>query len=162
MYFNLTTSLCPVYLRIWYTEEMYVQRSCSGNSAPCPLHDAQTCHSSTADDVGHVIADDKDRDVAQVELHNREAEITTDGRLAEGTVMIIKEPYLKAMPDGEYTIRVDHVSEIVFRPILPSSCMDTGPSANDWKVAGNEKFVKGKYYLAKTESCVLFPGDSPV
>lgn len=48
-----------------------------------------------------VIAEDKDRDVAQLELHNQEAEITTDGRLSERTVMIIKDPYLKGMPDGE-------------------------------------------------------------
>ncbi|BCS19481.1 uncharacterized protein APUU_12309A [Aspergillus puulaauensis] len=52
------------------------------------------------------------------------------------------------MPDDEYTIRVDHVSDILFLPIPPSSCMDTGSSPNDWKGAGNEKFIQGKYYLA--------------
>lgn len=66
-----------------------------------------------------VIAEDEDRDVVQLELHNQETEITTDSRLAEGTVMIIKEPYLKAMPDGEYTILLDHVPDIVLLPIPP-------------------------------------------
>lgn len=103
-----------------------------------------------------LIVEDEEKDVVQLSLYNQDVHLTGDGRLAQGTVMVVKEPYLKVVADGNYAIRVDHLSDIIFvpehDPILPLSwrpkVMDADASANDWKVVGNDKFSQGKYHQA--------------
>ena len=103
-----------------------------------------------------LVVEDEEGDVVQLALYNQEAGLTSDGRLVRGTVMVVKEPYLKVVADGNYAIRVDHLSDITFvpgyHPIMPlawrAKVMDTEVPANDWKVAGNDNFNQGKYYLA--------------
>lgn len=63
-----------------------------------------------------VIVEDEEENVLMLQLYNQEKELSTNGRPIEGTVMIVKEPYLKVMSDGNYGIRVDHLSDVRFIP----------------------------------------------
>lgn len=59
-----------------------------------------------------LVVKDEEGDVVQLALYNQEAEFTSDGRLSPGAVMVVKEPYLKVVANGNYDIRVDHLSDI--------------------------------------------------
>lgn len=68
---------------------------------------------------------------------------------------MVKEPYLKVMSDGDYGIRVDHLSDIMFIPkfdkLVPSlwrSERGSEGSAYDWKIMGNDFFSKSGYHFA--------------
>lgn len=58
------------------------------------------------------IVEDENRDVLMLQWYHQEEEYerTAEEILGEGTVVIVKEPYLKLMSDGDYGIRVDHIS----------------------------------------------------
>ncbi|KAL2866146.1 TPR domain protein [Aspergillus lucknowensis] len=101
------------------------------------------------------VVEDERGDVLMLQLYNQEKDISTNGRLVEGTTILVKEPYLKIMADENYGIRVDHLSDIRFLPshdpLVPSSWggqhgMDT--TANCCKTKGNNHFNKAEYYLA--------------
>jgi hypothetical protein len=62
------------------------------------------------------VVGDERGDVLMLELYNQKKDISTDGRLVEGTTILVKEPYLKIMADENYGIRVDHLSDIRFLP----------------------------------------------
>jgi hypothetical protein len=101
------------------------------------------------------VVEDQRGDVLMLQLYNQEAGLTTDGRLLEGTVIIIKEPYLKMMADGDYGLRVDHLSDIRLipehDPLVPSvwrSRSQHHTSAIHWKTRGNDFFNQSAYYLA--------------
>ncbi|KAL2810626.1 hypothetical protein BJX63DRAFT_444568 [Aspergillus granulosus] len=101
------------------------------------------------------VVEDEGGDVLVLQLYNQEKELSTDGRLVEGTAILVKEPYLKIMADENYGIRVDHLSDIRILPshdpLVPLSWggrrgMD--PTASYCKAKGNDHFNKGQYYLA--------------
>ncbi|KAE8381346.1 hypothetical protein BDV26DRAFT_278907 [Aspergillus bertholletiae] len=101
------------------------------------------------------VVEDEGGDVLMLQLYNQEKALTADGRLVKGTVMLIKEPYLKIMADGDCGLRVDHLSDIRFIPDydqLVPSVWRGGPkghtSADIWKITGNDYFKKASYYLA--------------
>ncbi|KAF4170832.1 hypothetical protein CNMCM8694_005645 [Aspergillus lentulus] len=89
-----------------------------------------------------VIVEDEEGDVLMLQLYNQEEGLSAQGRLIEGTVIIVEEPYLKAMSDGDYGIRVDHLPDVRFIPdhgiLIPSSwrrqLMENDASANYWKL----------------------------
>lgn len=64
------------------------------------------------------IVEDENRDVLMLQLYyqEKENERTAEDILKEGTVLIVKEPYLKMMSDGDYGIRIDHLSDIIYLP----------------------------------------------
>ncbi|KAL4816959.1 hypothetical protein BDW67DRAFT_175224 [Aspergillus spinulosporus] len=103
-----------------------------------------------------VIVEDEASDVLLLQLYNQEEKLEKDGRLVEGTVVLVKEPYLKVMADGNYGIRVDHLSDVKFLsehdeqvPLAwRQKVMEVNISANDWKLKGNKWFYKGSYKLA--------------
>jgi hypothetical protein len=103
-----------------------------------------------------VIVEDEEGDVLMLQLYNQEEKLSTKGRLIEGTVIIVKEPYLKVMSDGDYGIRVDHLPDVRFIPdhdtLIPSSwrrqLMENDTSANYWKLKGNDCFNKANYHVA--------------
>ncbi|EAW24582.1 TPR domain protein [Aspergillus fischeri NRRL 181] len=103
-----------------------------------------------------VIVEDEEGDVLMLQLYNQEEGLSAQGRLIEGTVIIVKEPYLKAMSDGDYGIRVDHLPDVRFIPdhdtLIPSSwrrqLMENDASANYWKLKGNDCFNKANYHVA--------------
>lgn len=101
------------------------------------------------------VVEDERGDVLMLQLYNQEEELSTDGRLVEGTVILVKEPYLKIMADENYGIRVDHLSDLRFLPshdpLVPVSWggrrgMDQ--TASYCKTKANDHFNKGQYYLA--------------
>ncbi|OJJ42379.1 hypothetical protein ASPZODRAFT_125576 [Penicilliopsis zonata CBS 506.65] len=102
------------------------------------------------------IAEDENSDVLMVQLYQQDRDLARDGRLQEGTVMIVKEPYLKLMSDGDYGVRVDHLSDIHlllgddYR--IPVSwrrrLLATDASADDWKIQGNDAFNDSCFHLA--------------
>jgi hypothetical protein len=76
--------------------------------------------------------------------------------LAEGSVLIVKKPYLKRNADGTYGIRVDHVTDLVhlsmedplMRAAWRQTSRDDRANAEDMKAKGNDYFHKHKYYAA--------------
>ncbi|KAK2800759.1 hypothetical protein FQN51_005899 [Onygenales sp. PD_10] len=103
-----------------------------------------------------VIVEDEGGSALTFQLYNRDKELSADGYLTEGTVMIVKEPYFKVMSDGNFGLRVDHLSDVNFipdhDPLIPLSWSRqqpaSGTSADDWKLRGNNYFNKGGYKLA--------------
>jgi len=61
------------------------------------------------------IVEDENRDVIMLQLYYQEEENIrpADDILGEGTVLIVKEPYLKLMSDGDYGLRIDHPSDLI-------------------------------------------------
>lgn len=105
-----------------------------------------------------VLVEDQNRDVTVLQLYQQKDE---DSRAAsdiigEGSILIIKEPFFKVMASGEYGIRVDHVSDVMFldkddlkvpqtwRPRLS----EIGKSADALKLEGNTLMGQGKYWKA--------------
>ncbi|KAL4861266.1 hypothetical protein BDV12DRAFT_204184 [Aspergillus spectabilis] len=103
-----------------------------------------------------VIMEDEAIDVLMLQLYHQVDRISTHGHLTQGTVMIVKEPYLKVMSDDDYGIWVNHLSDIKFIPehsdLVPlpwkERVTEIGTSANDWKVKGNKHFKESRYQLA--------------
>ncbi|KAL4746119.1 hypothetical protein BDW72DRAFT_210749 [Aspergillus terricola var. indicus] len=103
-----------------------------------------------------LIVEDEAGDVLLLQLYNQEEQLAKDGRLVEGTVILVKEPYLKVMVDGNHGIRVDHLSDVKFLSDhdeqIPLAWRQKvriiDMSANDWKLKGNKWFDKGSYHLA--------------
>ncbi|CBF71545.1 hypothetical protein AN6829.2 [Aspergillus nidulans FGSC A4] len=103
-----------------------------------------------------VIVEDEARDVLLLQLYNQEERLEKDGRLVEGKVVLVKEPYLKVLADKSYGIRVDHLSDVKFLsehdeqipPAWRQKDTEFDISANDWKLKGNKWFEKESYHLA--------------
>lgn len=76
-------------------------------------------------------------------------------------VLILKEPYLKLMSDGNYGLRVDHLSDVVFLSAnderIPTSWQRESAAlsgtALTWKAKGNDHFKSSRYRSA-VEWCV--------
>lgn len=104
------------------------------------------------------IVEDENKDALMLQLYYQEEENerAAEEILGEGTVLIIREPYLKLMSDGDYGIRVDHLSDVIHLPMYDKrvpSCWELRPAehnvpVNAWKAKGNEYFNKSKYHSA--------------
>ncbi|KAJ6178732.1 hypothetical protein N7519_009193 [Penicillium mononematosum] len=102
------------------------------------------------------IVEDEDGSVLMLQLYNHEEELSGAQSLREGTVLVVKEPYVKVMADGDYGIRVDHLSDVSFIPefddLVPLSwrkrVTQADANASSWKAKGSEHFEKGDYHSA--------------
>ncbi|KAF0326683.1 TPR domain-containing protein [Colletotrichum asianum] len=67
-----------------------------------------------------VIVEDEEGTAVLLQLYNQPEEslVKADDFLPQGSVCLIKEPFFKDTPSGSYSLRVDHVGDIV---ILPSN-----------------------------------------
>lgn len=107
------------------------------------------------------IMEDENGDVLIVQLYQQEDE---GNRAAVdivnvGTILLIKEPYFKIMGDGEYGLRVDHLSDVIhirgddakipiaWRPRL----VEIEDSAESLKAKGNISMGKSRYWDAIAE-----------
>lgn len=102
-----------------------------------------------------VLAEDKNDDVVSLQIYQQEDEETRSATDVAnlGHVLLVKEPYYKIMSDGEYGLRVDHLSDIVRLRItddrIPS---DWQPrvievqSADELKQKGNSAIKEGKFW----------------
>jgi hypothetical protein len=61
------------------------------------------------------IMEDENGDAIMLQLYQQEDEDTRAAAdiVDVGTLLLVKEPYFKVMGDGEYGLRVDHLSDIV-------------------------------------------------
>ena len=102
------------------------------------------------------IVEDEVQSVLMLQLYNQEQELSGAQSLREGTVLVVKEPYVKVMADGDYGIRVDHLSDVWFVPeydgLVPLSwrkrVTQTDENASTWKEKGNDHFNHGDYRSA--------------
>lgn len=100
------------------------------------------------------IVEDEEKDVLMLQLYYQEPENerAAEEILGEGMVLIVKEPYLKLMSDGDYGVRVDHLSDAIYLPMhdqrMPNCWQvtrDNHGSAGAWKAKGNDYFNGSKY-----------------
>ncbi|KAK3899288.1 hypothetical protein C8A05DRAFT_37110, partial [Staphylotrichum tortipilum] len=99
------------------------------------------------------IVEDEQGDVLVLQLYHQEDD--AEDVLVEGRVLILKEPYLKLMSDGNCGLRVDHPCDAVF---LESTDERIPPrwrqqllgvsTALAWKTKGNTHFGKAAYRSA--------------
>lgn len=104
------------------------------------------------------IVEDEKNDVILLSIYYQEehTERASEGVLPEGTILIVKEPYLKLMADGNHGIRIDHLSDVIYLPMFDKRVSDgwrsriaeLNVSASDWKTKGNHHFKKSKYSAA--------------
>lgn len=101
------------------------------------------------DEFGHVV-------VLQIYQQDDE-EIRPANEIVDvGTVMLLKEPFLKVMASGEYGLRVDHLCDIItideHDPRRPMKwrprVLDTDRSVESLKQSGNEAIGAGKSWTA--------------
>lgn len=59
--------------------------------------------------------EDENEDVILLQLYQQgdESGRSSAAIISAGTVLLVKEPYFKVMGDGEYGIRVDHLSDVI-------------------------------------------------
>lgn len=60
------------------------------------------------------IVEDEDGEVLTLQLYNQGDDLSGAQDIRQGTVIVVKEPYVKVMADGNYSIRVDHLSDVKF------------------------------------------------
>lgn len=102
------------------------------------------------------IVEDENGSVLMLQLYNQEQELSNTHGLREGTVLVVKEPYVKVMADGDYGIRVDHLSDVWFVPefddLVPLSwrkrVTQCDEDASSWKEKGSGHFGRGDYRSA--------------
>ncbi|KAJ5698294.1 hypothetical protein N7462_000299 [Penicillium macrosclerotiorum] len=102
------------------------------------------------------IVEDEDDEVLTLELYNQKNKLSSALNLPEGTILIVKEPYLRLLTENDYGLRVDHLSDIRFLPefdnLVPlwwrDSIDSATVSATSWKEKGNEYFNDNVYRLA--------------
>lgn len=102
------------------------------------------------------IVEDEDGSALMLQLYNQEQELSNTHGLRDGTVLVVKEPYVKVMADGDYGIRVDHLSDVWFVPkfddLVPlfwrKRVTQSDEDASSWKEKGSEHFGQGDYRSA--------------
>ncbi|CAI6021747.1 unnamed protein product [Clonostachys chloroleuca] len=102
--------------------------------------------------------EDENQDVVTLQLYNQEKETErpVDDIIGEGTVVVLKNPYLKTTSDGSYGLRVDHLSDIIrlerHDERVPSkwriNLYDDSKNALFWKNLGNQFFGNAQYRAA--------------
>lgn len=92
------------------------------------------------------IMEDETEDAILVQLYQQEDEVARKAAdiIDVGTTLLIKEPYFKVMGDGEYGLRVDHLSDVVSLkrddikvPLKWKQRLTEIHTAEGWKLKGN-------------------------
>lgn len=105
-----------------------------------------------------VIMDDEANQVVAVRLYQQEEESYRPARvrIKKNTACIIKEPYFKVMDNGDYGLRIDHVSDLIWL----SDTDDRVPlhwrphiskrdrMADKWKSEGDAAVKSGNFFEA--------------
>lgn len=118
------------------------------------------------DSIGALAVDEND-DAIIVQLLHQEDESRRKATdiLNEGTILLLKEPYCLAIGEGEYALRVDHLSDVVHleqndsripQRWLPTvtNVEETPPSSRVLKFKGHAAYTNGNYWSA-IKRCVL-------
>ncbi|KAK1535380.1 hypothetical protein CPAR01_08922 [Colletotrichum paranaense] len=86
------------------------------------------------------IAEDKAGTAVLLQLYNQPDHrvMQPDDIFPEGSICLIKDPFFKATTDGKYSLRVDHVDDIILLPEgderIPSQWKTWTPSVNSEKI----------------------------
>lgn len=108
-----------------------------------------------------VLVEDECRDVVLLQIYQQDEEDTRAATdiVNVGTVLLVKEPFLKQMASGEYGLRVDHLSDFIsidehdsripekWRPRV----LDVERSAESLKLKGNIAMREGNQWQAILE-----------
>lgn len=107
-----------------------------------------------------VIVEDEHGDGSVLQLYQQEDEDVRPATsvIDVGTVIVVKEPYFKVMSDGDYGLRVDHLSDVLFLDEgdakIPMSWRprntNVTSSAASFKAEGNLAIGKRLYWGAIT------------
>jgi hypothetical protein len=104
------------------------------------------------------VVEDEREDAVMLQLYHQDdkQDRPATSTLKQNDIIIVKEPYFKVMADGEYGLRVDHVSDLV--RIDPGDervpiqwtprVLDLDKTADDWKLEGNEAMKRQQYWVA--------------
>lgn len=107
------------------------------------------------------IVEDENKDATMLQLYQLDDKMDWPSANInkQNDVVLIKEPYFKVMADGNYGLRVDHISDIAKLELndpktplcwsSPVSHLDK--SADDWRRDGNEEFKRLNYWKAIQE-----------
>ncbi|XP_014552216.1 hypothetical protein COCVIDRAFT_110923 [Bipolaris victoriae FI3] len=105
-----------------------------------------------------VLVEDEHGDVTLLQLYQQEDEASRPASTVvdKGSVLLIKEPFFKITASGDYSLRVDHLSDIIFLgnndSRIPQSwrqgLFKSGRSADSLKLEGNGFIGKGEYWRA--------------
>ncbi|KAH6642926.1 hypothetical protein C7974DRAFT_386403, partial [Boeremia exigua] len=108
-----------------------------------------------------VLAEDESEDAVVLQLYQQEEENIRQATdvVNVGTTLLVKEPYFKIMASGDYGLRVDHLSDIVYvdrgDPILPKRwnppMSEAEQSAEISKSKGDSAVGAGNYWKAIEE-----------
>lgn len=110
------------------------------------------------------VVEDENEDVVALHLYHQDSSRHPGDILDDKGVLIVKEPYLKTTADGQISIRVDHLSDVIFlhkfNERIPEAWRQSPPEAEDkerdphiWRMRGHYFFKQGKYQFA-IEWCV--------
>ncbi|CAI6336317.1 unnamed protein product [Periconia digitata] len=107
-----------------------------------------------------VIAEDERDEAIMVEIYHQETEDVREATslIGNDAVLLIKEPYFKVMASGEYGLRIDHLSDIIFvdqtNSMIPTAWRTGGnileTSAESLKLSGHKAVRRGKYWESIT------------
>ncbi|KAF1992805.1 hypothetical protein P154DRAFT_594844 [Amniculicola lignicola CBS 123094] len=104
------------------------------------------------------LVEDEDEGVATLQIYQQDEETVRKATqiVDVGTILLVKEPYFKTMANGEYGLRVDHLSDLVEvdedAAIVPQTWRlrrsGKGISADSLKLEGNAAIGQGDCWLA--------------
>jgi hypothetical protein len=117
-----------------------------------------------------VVMEDEADQVMMVQLYQQEEEKYCPARVSveKNAVCVVKEPYFKVMGNGDYGLRIDHVSDLVWlsetdervplqwRPQI--SQLDK--TADEWKSEGNGAMKSEEFFEAVKKQVLCFPNDA--
>jgi hypothetical protein len=105
-----------------------------------------------------VLVEDEYGDVAILQMYQQEDEASRPATsvVDKGSVLLVKEPFFKVTASGDYSLRVDHLSDVVSLNSndarIPQSwrrsLLENGKSADSLKLEGNTYMGKGEYWRA--------------
>ncbi|KAK7751216.1 hypothetical protein SLS62_006902 [Diatrype stigma] len=106
------------------------------------------------------IVEDEEGTAVLLQLYNQpeEVEVNKDTILQKDSIYIVKEPFFKATTDGSYSLRVDHVSDIVYLldddERVPRKwrkrSLGAGDDSQNLRMHGNVAVQKGNWAEAET------------
>ena len=102
------------------------------------------------------IVEDEDSNVLMLQLFNQQKELSGTEDLTEGTIIVVKEPYVKVMADGDHGIRVDQLCDVKLIPEFDNLCPpswrkripNTDDSPDSWRLRGNAFYRQTRFHLA--------------
>lgn len=108
---------------------------------------------SYRDNTVFSIVEDESGDVMLLELYYQDRQRDVEDIVKEGTVLVVKEPYLRPDANGGHGVRVDHLSDLIRLPeyderipvVWQSDSSALQLSADSWKTKGNNYFNSRKY-----------------